>query len=212
MGMLTSEGVSHMNPDSVGNEDAKLDSVVSGSITVSALLSGFVLVFVGLVLSEAADPSLPEVLTLFVASLLFEFFYRAMTKSWNLIAVRALARIGDRVLDGSLREGPEYAAFRTLWAFQPKLYQGSWLILAVMALYGATKSWWNVPPVVAGFLTGLLFYSVLAERSWKRTWRRCSAWDKWIYLGEPTSLEKIPLHQRLFARVSSFSQGDRPSS
>jgi len=188
-------------------EDAKLDSVVGGSITISALLAGFVLVFVGLVLTDGANPSVLQLLTLFIATLLFEFFYRAMVRSWSLLAVRALARIGDRILDGSLKSGPEYAAFRLLWAFQPKLYQGSWLILTLMVLYGATKSWWNVLPIVAGFLAGLLFYSVLAERLWKRTWRRCSAWDKRVYLGdESIPPEKLPLHQRFFMWASSFGR------
>ncbi|MBE3063549.1 MAG: hypothetical protein IMZ69_00850 [Spirochaetes bacterium] len=195
-----------MTADRPNKDDLNLDSVVSGSITISALLAGFVLVFVGLVLSDAANPSLLQLLTLFLASLLFEFFYRAMVKSWNLLAVRALARIGDRILDGSLKEGPEYAAFRALWAFQPKMYQGSWLMLALMALYGATKSWWNVLPIVAGFLTGLVFYSVLAERSWKRTWRRCSAWDKSVYLGELTLPGRLPFHQRLFMRISALGK------
>jgi len=193
-----------MATEATNGDDTTLDSVVGGSITISALLAGFVLVFVGLVLADGSNPSVLQLLTLFIAALLFEFFYRAMVKSWNLLAVRALAKVGDRILDGSLKSGPEYAAFRLLWAFQPKLYQASWLILALMVLYGATKSWWNVLPIVAGFLTGLLFYSVLAERFWKRTWRRCSAWDKCVYLGEPTPPEKLPLHQRFFMWVSSF--------
>ena len=193
-----------MRTDSESDDEKRLDPVVSGSITISALLAGFVLVFVGLVLADAAIPSLLQLLTLFVATMLFEFFYRSMVKAWNLLAVRALAHIGDRILDGSIKNGPQYAAFRCLWAFQPRLYQGSWLILALMALYGATKSWWNVLPIVGGFLTGLLFYSVFAERAWWKTWQRCSAWDKCIYLGEPTEPENLPFHQRLFMKVSSF--------
>jgi hypothetical protein len=196
-----------MATEAPNGEDARLDSVVGGSITISALLAGFVLVFIGLVLADGMNPNLLQLLTLFVATLLFEFFYRAMVKSWNLLAVRALAKVGDRVLDGSLKSGPEYAGFRLLWAFQPKPYQASWLILVLMVLYGATKSWWNVLPIVAGFLTGLLFYSVLAERFWKRTWRRCSAWDKRVYLrDESIPPEKLPLHHRFFVWASSFGR------
>jgi len=193
-----------MMTDSSNGHDSKLDSVVTGSITISALIAGFVLIFIGFVLTDSSKPSVLQLLTLFVGSLLFEFFYRAMVKSWNLLAVRGFAKIGDQILDGSLKSGREHAAFRVIWAFQPKLFQGSWLLLVLMALYGATKSWWNVLAIVVGFLFGLGFYSVHAERSWKKTWRRCRAWDKVVYLGDPIPHEKMPFHQWLFTLISSF--------
>lgn len=182
----------------------EIKDVIGGSITISALLAGFVLIFIGLILADAKEPSWLQLTTLFFAVMLFEFFYRAMVKGWNLMAVRTMADIGDQILEGKITKGPDYAAFRSLWVFQPKLYQGSWLILIVMVLYGASKSWWNVLPIMAGFLTGLVFYSVLAERSWIRTWQRCSAWDRLIYLGESERAEHIRWHQRLFMKISAF--------
>ena len=186
-----------------------LEAVISGSVNISALLTGFMLVFLGLVLGDSKDPSWIQLACLFCTTALLEFFYRAMVRGWNLLAVRAMAETGDRILDGTIKDGPDYAAFRALWGFQPKLYQGSWFILVVVTLYGTTKSLWNIPALILGFLGGLVLYIVIGEWGWLKTWRRCSAWDKSIYLGQPLSPELLPLHQRLFLRMFS-ARGQPP--
>lgn len=191
-----------MGDESSPHDLKGLDSVINGSVTISALLTGFMLLFIGLVVQDSREQSWLHYACLFVGSALLEYFYRAMVKGWNLLAVRTLAETADRIVSGRLDSGPDRAAFRVLWGFQPNLVHASWFILLLVVLYSATKSLWNVPVAIGGFLTGLLMYAIVGERGWLKTWQRYGEFDEMIYLGKiPPRLEDVSWRFRVYLRL-----------
>lgn len=180
--------------------NSSIDNVVNGSITISGLLAGFMLLFIGLIVNDTDGLTLIRLISISVAMAFLEFFYRAMVKSWNLLAIRTMSEIGDKIIKGELKNGPNYAAFRALWSFQPKLFQGSWILLLVISLYCSSKSIITLPYIIGGFLLGLIYYSITGERRWRKTWERCSKWDKAVMLGENIKVNSLPFHQRIFSR------------
>lgn len=182
-------------------KERNIDQVVNGSITISGLMAGFMLVFIGLLLDAEPNPNWIKHTSIFFATAFMEYFYRAMAKGWNISAIRTMYDVGDDILEGKLTSGSDYAAFRALWSFQPKLFQGSWFLLIVICLYGASKSEYYLISIISGFFFGLLYYSISGERRWLKTWKRCSRWDRAVMLGEELPISSLPWQQRIFARV-----------
>ena len=182
-------------------KDRNIDQVINGSITMSGLMAGFMLVFIGLSLDKEPNPTFIKQASIFFAMAFMEYFYRGMAKGWNITAIRTMYDIGDDILSGKLTKGSDYAAFRALWSFQPKLFQGSWFLLIITSLYAASQSTQYLFSIIPGFFFGLVYYSLSGERKWLKTWRRCNKWDKAVMLGEESLVNDLPWHQRIFARV-----------
>lgn len=176
-----------------------IEHVVAGNVTISALLCGFMLLFIGFVLQDCKHPTLLQHLCLFLAALFLEYFYWAMAKSWNLLAVRTMATTGDRIVKDQLASGPAFAAFKVLWTFQGSLFLGSNLLFTIVTLYSATQSLLNVAPILAGFAAGFLLCAFHSKVQWRKTWQGWSQWDKSVYLGEPISSKDMSRYQRMFA-------------
>jgi hypothetical protein len=178
-----------------------VDNVVNGSITISGLMTGFMLIFIGLVLQDCKTPSWLQLFCLFLASVFLEYFYWVMAKSWNLLSVRVMARTGDRILNGEITQGPALAAFKVLWTFHDMIFLGSRLLFLIVAIYGWTQSWYNPLTIVLGFGIGWMLCAYMSlSRRWKTTWRQWSSWDKSVYLGEPISLASLSRWERFLAR------------
>lgn len=169
-----------------------MQSLLGNTITVCALVSGFMLLFVAQMISDMGERILlTEGLCLFTATFFMNYFYRNMITTWALTATQVMAETGDDIVDGKLVDGRDFATFRLLWSFQPLLAQSWFILLVVLSLFGWSKNVWSVPIILAAFLCAFLIKVFLNIRLWRTTWAKYRFSDKAYLLGDTESGRKL---------------------